>query len=294
MADIVVNVDPVQGGGTYCAVDRSPYELTDPHKMALIAVDGIFAISGPDAVRQVGKRLAEELRLNENVELVLSQALARPHNQPSLSIGFRVGDAVAHALSWEALVANDDFIALDERWPITRIPRGGTMPEGAQMPFESPLRFVAVLSAVGRPGIEEWNGLYAAVKKARDEGLPMHVTVLSGDERGVIDVVDAIQDDELDVLPVPDTAAELTRQLQSLEPHLLHLYCHGAITNGVRLLEIGTIRDFDREDVQTSSVVVRVEELGVAMANAHAWAVVLNTCRGARPATRRSHTQRKS
>ena len=155
------------------------------------------------------------------------------------------------------------------------------MPEGAQMPFESPLRFVAVLSAVGQPRMEEWNGLYAAVKKARDEGLPMHVTVLSGDERGVIDVVDAIQDDELDVLPVPDTAAELTRQLQSLEPHLLHLYCHGAITNGVHLLEIGTIRDFDREDVQTSSVVVRVEELGVAMANAHAWAVVLNTCRGA-------------
>ena len=246
-----------------------------------IALDGILGINGPNAVRQVGEQLAQQLRQNQGIETALSNALLLTPPSPSLSIGFRVGDATAHALSWEALVANNDFMALDARWPITRIPRGGNTPDGAQRAFESPLRFVTVISAVGRPGIEEWNGLYAAVTQARAAGLPIHVTLLAGEEKEVIDVARAVGDNELVVEPVPETARELTEMLQSLEPHILHVFCHGAIANGIHRLEFGTIRDFDDLNDGTSSVLVRVDELGLAMGNAHAWAVVLNTCRGA-------------
>jgi hypothetical protein len=137
-----------------------------------------------------------------------------------------------------------------------------------------------VLSAVGRTAVEEWQGLYAAVTGARAAGLPINVTLFAGEKENLIDVVTQLGDEDIDVRPVPNTGAALRTALRSLEPHLLHLYCHGTIASGVRFLEIGTIGDFIRDN-GVSTVHVRVEELGLDMAAAATWAVVLNTCRGA-------------
>jgi hypothetical protein len=104
MTSIVVTLDPVQGGGSVCAVARAPYDLSNPHAVALVEVDDLLNVIGPGAIRQIGEKLAERIRNNENVETVLRQALTLPRRSPSLPICFRVGDPVAHGLSWEALV----------------------------------------------------------------------------------------------------------------------------------------------------------------------------------------------
>jgi hypothetical protein len=280
MNDIVVFLDPFQGGGSALYV-RAPYAVPNPHAVTVVWLDEVYALHGPDVVHRIGEMLTSKLRENTAVDSVLGMVLAHPGAPPTLPIAFRIGDPDAHALSWEAVVANGDFVALDDRWPITRIARGGAIPqEGATRTYVPPLRLVCVLSAVGRPAIKEWNGLYQAVKAARQAGLPIHVTLFAAEEQAVINVVRAVGDPQVTVEPVPNDATSLLTELERREPHLLHFYCHGTITDGVRRLEIGTVQDFDRNDGR-SSVKVRVEELGTAMSRAGAWAVVLNTCRGA-------------
>lgn len=280
MNDIVVFLDPVQSGGSALYV-RAPYAIPNPHAVTVLTFEEVYQLHGPDVVHKIGQWLTSKLRENTAVDGVLAQVLAHPSAPPTLPLAFRIGDPDAHALSWEAVVANGRFVALDDRWPITRIARGGAIPlDGAKRLYAPPLQLACVLSAVGRPAIKEWNGLYRAVKGARKAGLPVHVTLFAAEEQQVIKAVRGLGDPEVTVEPVPNDATSLLDELEYLEPHLLHMYCHGTITDGVRRLEIGTVRDFDRDDGR-SSVKVRVDELGAAMARAGTWAVVLNTCRGA-------------
>lgn len=279
MSEIVVYLDPSQGGLTACSV-QAPFDLPDPHLVETIDLNQLPLLHGPDAVKQVGKSLAEKIRQNVTVDAVLNTAFLHHAAPPSLPICFRAGDPIAHSLSLEALVENDVFVALDERWPIARIPRGGAIPVGAQMPFAPPLKLVCVLSAVGLTAIDEWNGIYQAVQAARAAGLPISLTVFAGEEVEVINVIDALGDNGTSVHPIPNTPTALLAALEEIEPHVLHFYCHGTITGDVRRLEIGTIGDFDRND-GASSVLLRVEELGESAKRTNTWAVILNTCRGA-------------
>lgn len=279
MTGVVIKVDPVQGGGFYaCSVD-APFQLADLNTVSLVTLDDVLSLYGPDVVRKIGEGLAAKLRESQVLDQVLNLVFAHPTAPPSQPIAFRVGDAAAHALSWEAFVANNQFVALDDRWPIARIPRGGNVKTGARRPFAPPLRLVCVLSAVGRPAAEEWAGIQAAVLGARAAGLPVQVWVLAGEEEVVEAVRDAAMPDVVG-LPVPDQGTALIAAVERLQPHLVHFYCHGAVVNRVRRLEVGSVNDFD-QGTSTSSVVVLVEELGVALWRAGTWGVVLNTCRGA-------------
>ena len=153
-------------------------------------------------------------------------------------------------------------------------PTGGTTPICA--PAAAGMRALGG-RAPSDPGVA---GLYQAAQAARAAGLPVHLSLFAAEEDDVIKVVGALGDAEVTVEPVPDNATDLLTALEGRQPHLLHIYCHGTITDGVRRLEIGTIRDFDRDDGR-SSVLVRVDELGTAIARTGTWAVILNTCRGA-------------
>ena len=279
MTQLVVSVDPC-GAGTVCGVIRAPIVLANPHLLEPVELGDLDAINGPEAIRDLGERLAERIRANVNVGLVLDHALAIPAQAGSLPICFRIGDSMAHALSWEALVGNNAFFALDQRWPIARIARGGMQePRQIQQSFSGSLRFVAVLSAVQTSAVKEWEGLCRAVEQARMRGLAVDVTVFAGEEE-IIEAVRALPADQATAMPVPGTAQELLDRLRSLEPHLLHLYCHGSIESELGLLSIGTVTDFDRDDGR-SSVGLRVDELGQEMADAGTWAIVLNACEGA-------------
>ncbi len=279
MNEIVIHVDPMLGGGTACHIE-SPFAIAPV--VSLLPLIDFAALSPPNLVRQVGEGLATGIRGNPAVQQVLDLVLARPPGSPSLPIQFLVADPDAHGLSWEALVANNEFLALNERWPIARIARGAAPESSLRRPFASPVRLMAVLSAVQLQAQKEWHTLYAQVIKARQAGLQIEVTLVVGEQNELLVPAAAIQDPQLEVLPVPNPAADtpLLDLIQDKAPHLLHLFCHGTIRDDVRLLELGTIGDFDRNDGR-SSVLIRAEELGVAAARSGTWCVVLNACRGA-------------
>ncbi len=280
MTAIVVYLDPLQGGGSVCSV-KAPFNIDNPHVVSVVTLDDVLALNGPNLVRQVGELLAQKIRENTAVRAALDMALAQQNGAPSLPICFRVGDPTAHGLGWEALVGNNAFLALDDRWPIARIARGGALEERPRRSFVPPLRLVCVLSAVQVDAMDEWTAIHAAVTQARQANLAVKVTVFSGQE-SVVTTITGLGDADITALPVPPPGGPtgLVQAIEGQEPHLLHLFCHGTIANGVRLLEIGTAQDFDTND-GTSSVKVNVEELGRSVARAGAWGVVLNTCRGA-------------
>lgn len=280
MTDIVVYLDPVQNdGGTACFIRAPSFDIGNPHAVSIIRLDDVTQLNGPDVTRQIGEALAKKIRENEAVRAILDMALAHATAPPSRPIHFRAADPVAHALSWEALVGNNDFIALDDRWPVARIARGGSVKEGARRPFQPPLRLVCVLSAVGRSALKEWHALYESVQVARQTGLPITVTLFSGEE-ALLTAAKELKDRHLTVRSIPGPERSLIELIESHEPHVLHMFCHGSITSTVRGLEVGTISDFDRDDGR-SSILVRAEELGVALGRVGTWAAVLNTCKGA-------------
>jgi hypothetical protein len=280
MNELTVHVEPKQNGGSVCRV-VAPFRLTNPDSVADISLDTVSRFAGPEVVRHVGEGLMEVIGTNTTVAEALMIALAHPSAPPSMPICFRVADPDAHALSWEALARNANFLALDERWPIVRIARGGDIPIGATVPFAPPLRIACVLSAVGVDAFPEWTAIHAAVQRARGEGLAVEVTLLAGDQARVLDPVMALGDAQVDVGPVPADATSLLGELHHLGAHIVHLFCHGTIqTGGERILEVGTVTDFLRDD-GVSSVRVRVQELGPAVAGPTTMAVILNTCRGA-------------
>lgn len=281
MSSIVVYLDPLQGGGGSACSVKAPFNIDNPHAVSVLTLDDVLALNGPGLVRQVGQLLAQKIRENTAVSAALDMALAQQNGAPSLPICFRVGDPAAHGLGWEALVGNNAFLALDERWPIARIARGGALEERPRRSYVSPLRLVCVLSAVQVDATDEWGAIHAAVTQVRQAGLAVKVSVFSGQE-DVVTTVNGLGDADVTAQPVPPPGGPtgLVQAIEAQEPHLLHLFCHGTIANGVRLLEIGTALDFDNDN-GTSSVKVNVEELGRSVARAGAWGVVLNTCRGA-------------
>jgi hypothetical protein len=275
VTQLIVTISPFVGPpkGTVCGVLKAPIVLDEPELMSQVELADIATVDGPDRVLRTGKLLAERIRANINVCKVLDHALQRPEGLP---IYLRVGEALAHGLTWEALVGNERFFAL-ERSPIARIARGITQEPGAQQSFAGNLRLVAVLSAVQNPAKREWQGLWRAVEDARADGLPVDLIVFAAEEE-LIEELTGLPG--VTVKPVPSSAGELIDDLRSLEPHLLHLYCHGSTEDKVGLLHIGTITDFDRDD-GVSSVVINANELGHAIAEAGTWAIVLNACEGA-------------
>jgi hypothetical protein len=277
---IVVHLDPMQDGGSACQVARMPYNVANPYTVACVRLDDLVNIVGPEAVREVGERLAERIRTNDTVKEVLGLALTSPLQGASVPICFRVGDADAHALSWEALVMQNAFLALDDRWPIARIARGGAVADAARRVFAPPLKVAVVISAVERPGLLEWEGIAKAVTEARAANQTIDVLLFAAEE-SVFSAASALGG--VDARPMPATATQLITELRDAGAHFVHLYCHGAIAEGVRRLELGTVLDFEAVPPR-SSVLMRVLELGVALAQAGTWGVLLNTCRGAEAA----------
>ena len=212
MSAIVVKVDPSHNGEVALQVD-APFNLGarfNPHFTEIVTLTGVTSVAGPDFVRQIGKRLVAILHKNHTIREVLRTALTLQNAPPSQPIFFRVGDTHAHQLSWEALYRNRTFLALDKRWPIARLPRGGnpTDTDPIRRAFAPPLRLVCVLSAIGAEARKEWDGVYAAVKAVR-ERLPIHVTLLVG-EQELLDEVNKVRDPLLTVAPRPTRERHLS------------------------------------------------------------------------------------
>ncbi|SOE03459.1 CHAT domain-containing protein [Blastococcus haudaquaticus] len=187
-----------------------------------------------------------------------------------------IGSETAAAYPWETLFdAGNGFLALEDRWPIARI--------AAQIPrekdvrtFTSPLKVMAVMSAIGVPADDEWTALRQALVGAQLKQ-ELEVDVWVGEKT----LAERIRSDlATDGLPgtvnLLTEGPELLRDLQRFDPHLLHLFCHGQGGTSP-LLKLATRRDHYLREGNSSVV---LEPLQLRNRGRSTWLVTLNSCEG--------------
>ncbi|MGH8903429.1 MAG: CHAT domain-containing protein [Egibacteraceae bacterium] len=234
-------------------------------------------------VRSYGQTLWSQLRSNDEVRAALDRALglAAGECQP---LYFHLMGPRAELFNWEMLCDSDKdrFLALDRRWPIGRIAEPGQDLALASPRCDGTLRIMAVLSALGVPAREEWEGIFQAVRDARADGLRIELRVLVSEQdlfnelRGRADG----NPSELTVRAVPDRSVDVEFEIGRFAPHILHLFCHGSAGHGQSRLEFATPNDWRPAAAATAgSVVLHAENLVQALHSI--WLVVLNCCEGA-------------
>lgn len=285
MARTIVSIDPGIENALTMRLAKAPTNIPDARRPLPFncVPEAMPPWDGPEAVKQHGHRLFEELANHPAVKKAIELALMQPPGQTQ-PVYFHLNEDIAERLCWETLYSNDKkFIGLDARWPIGRIADSVVDRLLAPRDFAPPLRIAAVLSALDRQAAEQWQGLCDAVQAVRDGGLDAEMLVLVGEE----DLLAAIGDEiagglpATRVAPVPDRAAQFEELLNEFEPQILHFFCHGSASHGVPRLEVATILDW-AEGNTTGSLKLSVDDLQNMPAMADVWLVVLNCCESGR------------
>jgi hypothetical protein len=228
----------------------------------------------PAAVRAAGQLLRAKLAAVPRLEKALVDAFAAGGNAPR-PLYFRLGveptvEAIPFEVLWDA--HNATFACLEPTWPIARIPADAREPVG---PFtmERAVRVVAVVAAEGVDPASQ----IAALRRtcASRPGLPVELTILTNSSAAITAVTTAGVPG-LSAEPVPATTEALVVRLKSLQPHLLHLYCHGT-ADGPRLL-VGQLDDLGVLDLSAAHF-SDLAQLGYFVP----WLVTLSCCESAAP-----------
>lgn len=240
---------------------------------------------GSAPVRHIGSELLERLR-GANAEVVdaILQLQTLPIDELN-PLYLTITDPTAAALPWETLVVENEFLALAPTRPIARIAEAGHRGRQQEHVVAGDLHLMAVLSALGQPAAGEWQALCRAVDDARAAGQGIRLTVLVGEADLATDIRGTIAAgaSHITVGAIPDSDAALRTSIRQARPHLLHIYSHGSMTDGVRRLQLGRQAEWRavRAGATATSggaVVVGVRHLAAAALEAGTWLVVLNAC----------------
>jgi hypothetical protein len=180
----------------------------------------------------------------------------------------------AEVFCWEAL-CNDTgtFMALDRRWQVARIAGSPQLSSREAHAYQPPIRIMAVLSALGRDPLPEWEGLYAAVTKVRQAGLPVRLLVSTGDEP-LQDALFQLAQGDLDLLQFPlDSSVSVLEAADDFAPHVVHFFSHGSTTFEKPRLHLATINDRT-----SSSIELALPDLLGSPGIRESWLTVLNCC----------------
>ena len=238
-----------------------------------------------NAVVERGRLLRTALRQHAGIAAVLD-ALPKDPKDAVHPIYVKLDHGDAELITWETLCdVNDGFVTLDRRWPIGRITDPvSTQPRSLAL-FRTPVRLLAVISAIGIRGQKrEWQHLRDAAVAARTAGLPVLLRVLVG-ESGLYDTIKGEITAGLpwaEVASVPGSGTQLMSAIRNWQPHIVHFFGHGTTAGGIQQLEFGTASDFKDPTIQRGSVAVdadQVESLGQKLDNP--WLLTLNCCKGA-------------
>jgi hypothetical protein len=237
----------------------------------------------PDLVEQVGQALCDSLRAQPAIQrdFVTRLALNGPVAAP---IYLRVDPPDVDEWPWEALSdKNAGFLALERRWPIARVKRVKAPGIRLEYVFLPPLRILAVLGAAAQDPLarisarEEWDALYAAVKKS---ALNVDLRVYVCED----DLLADIQNLKEPWITVGflEGDRELFDQIKDFKPQLLHFFCHG-VADTPPFLQIGTRLDWRRKE--NGSVNIETSQLrDRADPDQNVWLITLNCCEGAQSA----------
>ena len=246
----------------------------------------------PDGVLLRGRAVRDSLKLHPGVGEILKQLFAAPIGQKQ-PLFVMLAQSEAEQISWETLCdGNDQFVALDPRWPIARITdptSGGLRPPAA---LRLPVRLMALISAIGIDGqVKEWRALRDAVVAARAAGLPVAVKVMVGEPS----LLQAVSDDiakfggglaDVEVTSIAKTATAVVQDIGAWSPNILHVFCHGRSDELEQSIELANGLDYANVDAKTSSVRIRVNQLAtLGMSLANPWLLTLNCCSGGRAAS---------
>ena len=227
----------------------------------------------PEAVRKVGELIRTKLAGVPPIKKALIDTFALGGMAPR-PLYFRVSSSDVEAVPFEAVWDDhiESFACLDPRWPIARLPADAAEPAG---PFtmERRVRLVAILAAEGVDPAGQLNALRDA--RNAQSGLAVEVLVLTSSPALVTEINDT-QDPTWKAELVPATADALVDRLREIQPHLLHIFCHGTAA-GPRLLIA------QREDLAVLELSATHFETVAQPAFLAPWLVTLNCCEGAAP-----------
>ena len=274
---IVLQVVKGWDNQTLLQLVKAPNVVDDDIGVTLFKCDTALlpGVGAPDTVTKHGQILLSCLmqshaRIKEALEGAFKLA-----NGASCPIYLQLKSLpAAEAFCWEALCNEAGvFIALDRRWPVARLAGALNLAGRAVESYEFPLRIMVVLSALGRDATPEWDGLYAAVQKARKAGLPIALHVGTSQESLQDQIAEAAKIDSGLSQFALQTMVDLIEVADDFAPQLVHFFCHGSTTFDKPRLQLATINDHD-----DSSIEVTLPDLLGSPGVRESWLVVLNCC----------------
>lgn len=269
-----INVPGVDPGGLHpltCKVDTAPFNLLAANDMPA------------GTITQIGQALYDQLAENPEVKEALKQAFTQGTTKPPAPIYLKIGTFITHpdALPWEALhvAAENQFLALDEGWPIGRIANVGPGSAPQERTFDPPLRLLAVIGAAEVAGEPEWDALYREVQTFRADqpqlGAKIHALIA---EPTLLTKLKDVQrnDPDLEIESLSDS--NLSKAIKSFRPHLIHFFCHGTVVGTTPTLQVATKNFVEGGDEDDLLKLTEDDFRNFARSNPSAWMVMLNCC----------------
>jgi hypothetical protein len=282
--DRVGMIDPATGAELMIVkVARAPFAVATTAFPLKLTPGGLPPWDSANAVKERGRLVRESLRTNPAVAALLDRLEQTPMGdvQPLYVV---IAEGEAEQITWETLCdRQDEFVALDPRWPIGRIsdPVAGRSHPPAVL--HQPVRVMAVISAFKVKGQQrEWETLRAAAAKARADGLDVRLKFLVAEDslRTVIDT--AIAEGGLDwieVSHIEKTAQRVVQEITDWKPNVLHFFCHGISDDTEQALELATAADYATPGTPAGSVKIRTQQLvNLGLLLSDPWLLSLNCC----------------
>ncbi len=261
---------------------KSPFHVAEAGKakpFSLCATE-MAAWGEPNSVRLRGQLIRERLGTHAGIKALLQHLETTPLNQINpLYVVLSEGDA--ELISWETLCnGNDEFVALDKRWPIGRISEPMSVENRPAAALRLPVKVMAVISAFGIPGqAKEWELFRDAILETRAAGFDVRLKLLVGDSqmRDAIDHAIAAGLTGVEVSHIDKTGSRVIQEIISWAPNILHFFCHGIADAGEQSLELATASDY--ANGAGGTVKIRTKQLAdMSFALSNPWLLTLNCC----------------
>lgn len=237
-----------------------------------------------NAVRERGRMVREELRSHPGLSAILDSLATTPPGQVT-PIYLKLAEGEAEQITWETLCdQNDQFLALDRRWPIGRISDPMSGQNRPPPVLRTPVKLLAVISAYGIASQKrEWEMLRDAAQAARAAGLEVRLKLLVGDAQTHAAVKAAIDGglDWVELSHVESTGARVIQDIVGWAPNVVHFFCHGwtGSTPADQAIELATASDYAAGS--GGSVRIRARQLAdMSSTLDNPWLLTINCCSG--------------
>ena len=282
--DRVGMIDPTTGNELLVVkVARAPFNVATKASPLTLTAKLLPSWDTANAVKERGRLVRESLRTNPAIATLLDRLEQTPQGdvQPLYVV---IAEGEAEQITWETLCdTQDEFVALDPRWPIGRIsdPVAGRSQPPAVL--RTPIRVMVVISAFKVRGQQrEWEMFRAAAVKARSDGLEVRLKFLVGETSLRTSIEQATVQQGLnwiEVSHVDKTASRVVQEITDWQPNVLHFFCHGISDDTDQSLELATAGDYSTPGTVSGSVKIRTQQLAnIVPLLSDPWLLTLNCC----------------